>query len=121
MARPKKKTPRRNKMIALRLTPEERFRLMERAWKACMTVSEYLRVAAIGGRRRTAKVQRIIAAPVWPADVYHEARRIGVNLNQIARRLNTFPERGVPEALNTALAELLDLLATVRARYGPPR
>lgn len=107
-------------MIALRLTPEERFRLIERAWKASLSVSEYLRIAALGGRLRATKVQRIIEAPVWPADVYHEARRIGVNLNQIARALNTFPERGVPEALSTALAELLNLLATVRDRYAPP-
>lgn len=27
----------------------------------------------------------------------------------------------VPAALTTALADLLDLLATVRDRYGPPR
>ena len=94
---------------------------MHRAYKACMSVSEYLRVAALGSRLRASKVQRIIEAPIWPADFYHEARRIGVNLNQIARQLNTVPERGVPEALTKALGDLLDLLATVRERYGPPR
>jgi len=57
------------------------------------------------------------------ADVYHEARRIGVNLNQTARALNFFPERGARDALNSALGELLDLLAMLRrvteaARYS---
>lgn len=118
MARPRRTTT-RTQLIALRLTAEERFRLMQKAHKACMTVSEYLRVSALAGRQKVARVQRIIEAPVWPADFYYEVRRIGVNLNQIARQVNTFPDRGESTGVDDVLCEIRDMLARVRDRYGP--
>lgn len=120
MARPRINTVRQH-MISLRLTVEERFCLMERANKACTSVSEFLRMSSLARRPKLARIHRIIDAPVWPADVYREVHRIGVNVNQIARQLNSFPERGVPAGLDEALAELRDVIARVRDRYGPAR
>jgi hypothetical protein len=120
MPRPTKITV-RNHWLSIRLTTLERLRLMAKANKACLTVSEYLRLSALGSRRKAARIVRIIEAPVWPADVYHEVRRIGVNLNQIVRQMNTFPERGTPSGLEEALTSIRDCLACVRDCYGPPR
>ena len=94
---------------------------MNKASKACLSVSEYLRLSALGSRRKASRVVRIIEAPVWPAEVYHEVRRIGVNLNQIAHQLNTFPDRSAPVGLVEALADIRDCIARVRDCYGPPR
>ena len=84
MARPRKfEAERRSRTIGVRITTAEAAEIGERAGAAHMTRGGYMRRRALGQPVREAAVHRLGAAePV-------ELHRIGVNLNQIARALNS--------------------------------
>lgn len=87
MARPKKQQiESRGERVTLRLLPTERAQLAAQAEAAGLTLSEFARVAALG---QVLTLDR--AVPVAAADPHLviAINRIGVNLNQIARGLNT--------------------------------
>ncbi|WP_420614778.1 MobC family plasmid mobilization relaxosome protein [Candidatus Palauibacter sp.] len=84
MARPRKpEAERRSRTIGVRVTTAEAAEIAERAGAARMTTGGYMRRRALGQPVREAVVHRLgVRERV-------ELRRIGVNLNQIARALNS--------------------------------
>ena len=84
MARPRKpEAERRSRTIGVRVTTAEAAEIAERAGAARMTKGGYRRRRALGQPIREAVVLRLGAAERV------ELHRIGVNLNQIARALNS--------------------------------
>lgn len=117
MARPKKeRAEARAVVFGVRLTPDERATLEARAASLGVSVTEYARVAVLGGRVEVAPLS--LGAPSSggsqqsaPTDVAHVValNRVGVNLNQIARNLNSGLGL-VPAELDACLARVDALL-----------
>lgn len=102
MARPKKDpTDKRTEQLALRLSPVEVARLHEKAELAQTNVTAFVRAAALG-RPVT------VSAPASDFELRQELRRIGVNLNQIAKALNA-RQQALPASL-VGCCEKLDVL-----------
>ena len=84
MARPRKpEAERRSRTIGVRVTTAEAAEIAERAGAARMTTGGYMRRRALAQPIREAAVHRLGARERV------ELHRIGVNLNQIARALNS--------------------------------
>ncbi len=84
MVRPRKpEAERRSRTIGVRVTAAEAAEIAERAGAARMTRGGYMRRRALGRPVREAAVHRLGARERV------ELHRIGVNLNQIARALNS--------------------------------
>jgi hypothetical protein len=89
---------------SLRLTAGERAVVRARAHAAGLTVSEFLRRAALGKRvrARPGQVRR---------DAVYQLSKVGNNLNQLARAANTAGQVRAEELLEEALGELRAVLA----------
>jgi hypothetical protein len=85
-----------------RLTLAEALSLRERAAAAGKSVSDFARDAALGARPGPAVAARPFA--LEPAS-YHQIRRLGINLNQIAHRLNA-QDMPAPPELGPLLMEI---------------
>ena len=84
MARPRlDDEERRVRTVGVRVTAAEAAELRERAQAARLSMGAYLRRRALGQRVRMAAELRLGAAEL------RELNRIGVNLNQMARALNS--------------------------------
>ena len=84
MARPRlDEEERRRRTVGVRVTEAEAAELRERAQAARLSMGAYLRRRALGQRVRMAGERRLGAAEL------RELNRIGVNLNQMARVLNS--------------------------------
>ena len=84
MARPRLgEEERRTRTIGVRVTEAEAEELQERGQAARLSMGAYLRRRALGQRVRTTTARRLGAAEL------RELNRIGVNLNQMARALNS--------------------------------
>ena len=84
MARPRlDEQERRERTVGVRVTAAEAAELRERAQAARLSMGAYLRRRALGQRVRMAAELRLGAAEL------RELNRIGVNLNQMARALNS--------------------------------
>ena len=84
MARPRLgEEERRRRTVGVRVTEAEAAVLQERAQAARLSVGAYLRRRGLGQRVRMAAELRLGAAEL------RELNRIGVNLNQMARALNS--------------------------------
>lgn len=84
MARPRKDaSERRTNLLPVRLTPAERLRIEKDALGAGLTASDFVRTQALKKGRPVVR-ETVTLDPA----VFDELRRIGVNLNQIARRAN---------------------------------
>ena len=84
MARPRLgEEERRTRTVGVRVTEAEAEALQERAQAARLSMGAYLRRRALGQRVRSAVERRLGAAEM------RELNRIGVNLNQMARALNS--------------------------------
>ena len=94
----------RTARLFLRLSPAEQAALATRADKAGMTPPAYLRAAALGTAGPRAQ-RRTPADATLLRQVLGQLGRVGNNLNQIARHLNTGREGDQGEALTEALAE----------------
>lgn len=90
MARPKQAVTRDQK-VTLRLTAEELVALHERAAKSRQTITDYGRAQMLTkrGRPKKKKAAKMMPGIFVDAELFHELRKIGVNLNQIARHCNT--------------------------------
>lgn len=92
----------RSAQVHLRLTESDAARMRERAAAAGMSLSAYIRRAALSGEE---------PAPVADArelrPLYAELRRCGSNVNQIARAINTY---GVDVAGDDVVASTLAAL-----------
>ena len=95
-----------------RLTLEEALRLRERAARAGQSLSDYARDAALRAAPRRSNSRRPFA--MEPAS-FHQIRLLGVNLNQIARRLNAQDLPAPPE-----LAPLLREIQAALRKALPP-
>ena len=84
MARPRQgEEERRTRTVGVRVTAAEAAELRERAQAARLSVGAYLRRRGLGQRVRMAAERRLGAAEL------RELNRIGVNLNQMARAMNS--------------------------------
>ena len=92
---------RRGEKVEVRVSAAEKSDLRSSAREAGLTVSEYVRRRSLG--------QPVVARADRETRVL--LRRIGVNLNQLARAANTSGARGPERQLGDALAELRGVLA----------
>lgn len=102
LGRPKT-NPVRDHWITFRVTAEEHFQLIEKAHRSSMTPGEYARSRAMRGIVRSKKVATTV--PVFgeaTRAVFHELRKQGVNLNQIARHCNQHQVLPPPELTELA-------------------
>ena len=84
MARPRLgEEERRRRTVGVRVTAAEAEELRERAQAARLSMGAYLRRRGLGQRVRSTVERRLGAAEL------RELNRIGVNLNQMARALNS--------------------------------
>ena len=76
--------------ISFRVTAEEHFQLIDKAQRSGMLPGDYARSRALRGIAR-AKKSAPATTPIFGDDtraVFHELRKQGVNLNQIAHHCN---------------------------------
>lgn len=102
----------RDHWITFRVTAEEHFQLMEKANRSGLSPGEYARSRALRGIARAKK--NATTVPVFgeaTRDVFHELRKQGVNLNQIARHCNQHQVPPPPE-----LAELAKVVIALWER-----
>jgi hypothetical protein len=100
----------RDHWISFRVTAKEHFQLLDKAQRSSMGPGDYARSRALRGIARSKK-----SAPTTDdifgeqtRDLYHEIRKQGVLLNQIAKHCNTHQ---VPPPLEfLALADTLETL-----------
>ena len=108
MARPRLgESERRTHTIGVRVTEAEAEELRERAQAARLSVAAYVRRRALGQRVRTAEL-RLGAAEL------RELNRIGVNLNQMARALNSGAVSS-PAEIQEAVERVGELVAKLLA------
>ncbi|MDN3568717.1 plasmid mobilization relaxosome protein MobC [Paeniroseomonas aquatica] len=101
----------------MRLTPAERAQLDELAERAGMTVSAYMRHQCLGSAGPRA-VRRPPVERAALAQLLGQLGKVGSNVNQIARALNT--DRPLAYDITTTLAEIreaaLSISATLRGK-----
>lgn len=114
MARPRQGEV-KDQRVNFRLTLEEAITLRERAARAGKSMSDYARDAALGPPIRRPALARPFA--MEPAS-FHQIRRLGVNLNQIAHRLNALDLPPPPE-LAPLIAEIQATLRKALATHDP--
>ena len=93
-------SPRRTRALLVRLSPDERRSIRERAHDCGMGASTYMRETALGSKPR-ARPRRLEQKAV-----YHLGR-IGNNLNQLAYLANATGRLGDSRRLHEVLEELL--------------
>ena len=91
----------RSAVVPVRLTPEERERLKAQAQPSGMSLSEFVRRAALKRRMPPS------AAPEVNRETYTQLCRIGNNLNQLMRAVNESRASGVDPGLLTELRGLV--------------
>jgi hypothetical protein len=98
--------------VNFRLTLEEALRLRQQATRAGQSISDYARAAALSAAgRRPGHIRPFAMEPAS----FHQIRMLGVNLNQIAKRLNSQDLPAPPE-----LAPLLrEIQAALRQALAP--
>lgn len=106
----------RDRYVSFRVTAIELLSLIRKANQSGMTHGEYARSRALRGIARSKR--DTTTDPIFgemTRDIFHEARRQGVLLNQIAHHCNTHkipPPREVSELANRLIALWDKLLAT---------
>ncbi len=110
MARPKKDpTTAKASAVLLRLTSEDKQRIEDKARKARLTTSEFIRRASLGAKITDAP--KGLNGSRMDAETLAELNRWGVNLNQIAKHMNRGGDS--PAALDQVLFQLYQLIETV--------
>ena len=130
MSRPKNPDPRTEK-VQFRASVAEIVMYEKAAEKAHMRLGDYARAVMKSAARTQQKHQppkpakprrRTAAVTIEPlsldAKTYHQIRLLGVNVNQIAHRLNTFDMPAPPE-LGPLLADIRRILADSLGSRGP--
>ena len=102
--------------ISFRVTAEEHFLLIDKAQRSGMLPGEFARSRAMRGIVRTKRVPTVVSVFGGATrDIYHEVRRQGVLLNQIAHHCNTHqipPPPEVSDLAETLLALWQKLLSS---------
>ena len=108
MARPRLgDKQRRRRTVGVRVTEAEAEELRDRAQAARLSVGSYLRRRALGQRVRMVAEQRL------GAEELRELNRIGVNLNQMARAMNS--GSAAPAGTREAVERVSELVASLLA------
>ena len=104
MGRPAKSPEERHtETVRVSLRPADLAQLQANAAKAETTITDFVRAAALGHRFK------VVESTAPDFDTIHQLQRIGVNLNQIAKRMNQ--GQVVPEStIDRAIAKLETLL-----------
>lgn len=108
MARPKLTAP-RDRHVSFRINAEEHFKLLAKAHTSGMSVGDYVRSQALSDRAVRSPLPRVVLTADVGTDVVHHLRKIGVNINQIARHCHQ-TKLPPPPNLDPLLAELRALL-----------
>jgi hypothetical protein len=105
--------------INVRLAAEDHSRIEQKATAAGISMSEYLRIAALGTTPERRNPPRGAAgAPQLDPALFHELRRQGVNLHQIVKHLNI---HGTPPgAFEQDVRELLARIRGIINRMPAP-
>ena len=96
----------RDRFVTFRVTAEEHFKLMDKARRSGLSAGEFARSRALRGiarERRAPQLQMIFGEHTRA--VFHEVRRQGVLMNQIAHHCNR--HQVPPPAGMTDLAQVL--------------
>ena len=101
------KQERRGRTVGVRVTEVEAEELQERAQAARLSVGAYLRRRGLGQRVRMAAERSLGAAEL------RELNRIGVNLNQMARAMNS--GAAAPAGTREAVERVSELVARLLA------
>ena len=116
--RPKTKsgsqTRQRTAAALVALTPAERAELEHRAANAGLSLSSFCRAAALGDAGPRARRRPTVEAATL-AQTHGELRRVGNNLNQIARALNGGHKVLLPEVQKAAEDISLVMLEIMKA------
>ncbi len=113
MARPRvSEDDRRSECFAIRLTPNERIALQTEAERLALTPTELARQKLVEGRVVVRGHRQLSPQHVFTLG------RIGVNLNQIARTLNSGRAMASGE-IDEVLRELRQILAAIIGEGGP--
>lgn len=101
--------------ITAQVSPEEKERVEREAKALGVSVSEYVRTKVLTGKSPRLRTERL--ARICPAigEIERELRRIGLNINQIAKQANRrrVVDYQVLESLQRVEAELTSLLSLV--------
>lgn len=117
MARPKASNTVRDKHVSFRLSAEEHFTLMTKAHRSGMSVGDFVRARSLQARKRKAKDVELPSVLPAELNLVQQLRKIGVNVNQIARHCNRF-QVPPPADLGPLLSEIRALL---NAAWSNPR
>lgn len=109
IGRPKAEIP-KDHVVAFRLTGAEHFELLDKAQRSGLTPNEYARSRTLRGIARPKKRAPDTAAVFGEAtrQIFHEVRRQGVNLNQIAHHCNRH-QVPPPHEVTALAGQLLEL------------
>ncbi len=112
-------TRQRTKGAMVRLTPAESAALHDRARAAGLSTGAYLRACALGDSGPRAKRAPPVNRELL-ADALASLNRVGNNLNQIAKHLNTggHPDRAAMAEARAELAALIEILLESVGRGG---
>ena len=113
-ARAKQDEPKRTVVTTVRFTEDERDAVNSKAEEASMLLSDYIRQQSLKGR---VIVHQEPEQTDLPMDVFDELRRIGVNLNQIAKSANS--GQGVSPALGPMIDRLNGIIMSHIERNLP--
>ena len=119
MARPRQATVRDHK-VTFRLSAEELVTLHVRAAKSGQTPSDFGRAQMLTkrGRPRKKPSAKLMPAVFVEPELFHELRKIGVNLNQIARHCNRH-QVPPPAGFDRLVKNLLGVLNHGAPRHDP--
>lgn len=111
MARPRLvEEQRRSRTVGVRLTAGEAEALSAQARAARLSLGAYVRRRALGQRVRVVEERRL------GAEELRELNRIGVNLNQVARQLNS--GAAAPAGTRAAVERVGEMVAKLLAGEG---
>lgn len=107
------------RMVPVRFTPESFGRVTALAHKAGFdSLGEFLRVRALGPGQGKASVQRPQLDRVALVQALAEMGRVGSNVNQIARAVNSGGDTPQQATLQDIQADLAETFAAVRKALG---
>lgn len=99
--------------VDLRLTLADKTRIEDKARKARLSTSEFIRRASLGSKITNAP--KGLNASRMDAETLAELNRWGVNLNQIAKHMNRGGE--TPAAFDQVLFQLYQLIENVGRKF----
>ena len=92
----------KDKQIHIRLTKDDYDNIKHRSQKANLTMTDYMMKSALNKK---------IIVIVGYKEVFHEIRKIGININQIARKCNMgLVQQSAIEEIQTYMEQIWQLL-----------